>query len=322
MDCKEYAQRMTEEEIRQLAMFRSLPRPLQEWWEKKVFLAFTMAGREPDYVEAWFNLSIEDRWKLIGYLVAESVPSQSLKLPVIKPSDMRALKSAVPSTSFDRTDPSSPSSPFPPTSRLFDLTNLIKEDKRSLYPHAAWFCPSGWGKDFNSSKLIGKADGEIIACLIKEPEIWQKHCPQARIICNGYDVSEIEKVLQEVSDRNESRMLNHEPKTPITVILSDYPSIVQGIEDITQKYIARPVRDGRSNLIRFWFLIQEGNVEALDMKGRSDLLRSITMVRGGDFALEHAGSLLKTGILTKEDIQFLNSCDRPCIVGNTPSIIN
>lgn len=315
MEIKEYAQLMTDEEKRQLAMFRSLPRPLQEWWEKKVFLAFAMAGREPDYVEAWFNLSVADRWKLIGYLVAESVPSQSLKLPVIKTSEMRALKSASPA-----------SNPSPsistPSSKLFDLKDLIKEDKRSLYPHAAFFCPSGWGKDYNSSKLIAQAEGEIIACLIKEPEIWRSHCPQARIVCNGYDVSEIEKVLAEVSDRNESRMMNGEPKTPLTVVFSDYPSIVEGIKDITQNYVGRILRDARSNKIRFWFLTHERNIAALDMEGRSDLLRNITMVRGGDFALEHAGSLLKTGLLTKEDIQFLNSCDRPCIVGNIPSIIS
>lgn len=90
------AERMTDEEKRQLAMFRALPQQLQEWWRKKVFLAFTMAGQEPDYVKAWFNLSIESRWKLIGYLTAESVSSQSLKVPIIKASDIkvRTLKSA------------------------------------------------------------------------------------------------------------------------------------------------------------------------------------------------------------------------------------
>lgn len=90
------AERMTDEEKRQLAMFRALPQQLQEWWRKKVFLAFTMAGQEPDYVKAWFNLSIESRWKLIGYLTAESVSPQSLKVPIIKASDIKVqpLKSA------------------------------------------------------------------------------------------------------------------------------------------------------------------------------------------------------------------------------------
>jgi len=307
-----YADRMTDEEIRQLSTFMKLPEQLRKWWESEVGLLQMQKGVEPDPIAFWFALTVEERWRLIGYLILESRSPRPI--PKIKPFTQSAksqgvfLESAKPDSSK--------------VSKLFDLSDLIKEEKRSLYPHAAFFCPSGWGKDFNSSKLVQEAEGEIIACLIKEPEIWQKHCPQARIICNGYDVSAIEKVLQEVSDCNESRMLNHEPKSPITVILSDYPSIVQGIEDITQKYIARPIRDGRSNLIRFWFLIQEGNVEALDMKGRSDLLRSITMIRGGDFALEHANSLLKTGILAKEDIQFLNSCDRPCIVGNTSALIN
>lgn len=90
------AERMTDEEKRQLAMFRALPHQLQEWWRKQVFWAFTMAGREPDYVTAWFNLSVESRWKLIGYLTAESVSPQSLKVPIIKASDIKVqpLKSA------------------------------------------------------------------------------------------------------------------------------------------------------------------------------------------------------------------------------------
>lgn len=121
MDCKEYAQRMSEEEVRQLSAFMQLPKPLRDWWQKKVFIAFTTAGREPDYVEAWFNLSIEARWKLIGYLVAESVPSQSLKIPVIKPSDMRALKSAVPTSS-----PESISS-LPRPDTIADSTEKVKK---------------------------------------------------------------------------------------------------------------------------------------------------------------------------------------------------
>lgn len=293
--------------------FLNLPDPVIKWYERQVFLACYELGKPYDFLTHWQSMTIEDQRKTVAMLVRESFPdSPCPRVTLTK----RAAPLKTPSLN------NANCVPFEKPSKLFDLNNLISEDKRSLYPHAAWFCPSGWGKDFNSSKLIGKADGEIIACLIKEPEIWQKHCPQAQIICNGYNTDAIEKVLQEVNDRNESRMLNHEPKTPLTVIFSDYPSIVDGIKDITQKYIARPIRDGRSNLIRFWFLIQEGNVEALDMQGRSDLLRSITMIRGGKFALEQALSLAKTGLLTKQDIQFLNNCDRPCIVGNTPALIN
>jgi hypothetical protein len=292
--------------------FLDLPDPVINWYERQVFLACYELGKPYDFITHWDSMTIEDQRKTVAMLVRESFPDTPCPRVTLS---KRAAPLKTPSLV------NANCVPVEKPSKLFDLNNLIFEDKRSLYPHAAWLCPSGWGKDFNSSKLIGKADGEIIACLIKEPEIWQKHCPQARIICNGYDVSAIEKVLQEVSDRNESRMMNGEPKTPLTVVFSDYPSIVDGIEDITQKYIARPIRDGRSNLIRFWFLIQEGNVEALDMKGRSDLLRSITMIRGGDFALEHGLSLAKTGLLIKQDIQFLNNCDHPCIVGNTPALI-
>lgn len=296
-----------------LKEFLDLPIEVINWYERQAYLAHYEQGLPYDFLVHWRSMGEAKQRQTIAMLINET-------FPVNQPCPRVTLtKRAAPLKTPSLTNANVV--PVSGNSKLFDLNNLIAEDKRSLYPHAAWFCPSGWGKDFNSSKLISQADGEIIACLIKEPEIWQKHCPQARIICNGYDVSAIEKVLQEVSDRNESRMMNGEPKTPLTVVFSDYPSIVQGIEDITQKYIARPIRDGRSNLIRFWFLIQEGNVEALDMRGRSDLLRSITMIRGGDFALEHGLSLAKTGLLTKQDIQFLNGCDRPCIVGNTPARI-
>lgn len=296
-----------------LQAFFELPQEIQDWHEADIVREQMRLGLDPNWSAFWYGLTRAEQWQLVANLLDLSLP-KDMPCPRVT-----LVKRAAPLRTPSLVNASCV--PVEKPSKLFDLNNLIAEDKRSLYSHAAWFCPTGWGKDFNSSKLIAKADGEIIACLIKEPEVWAKHCPQARIICNGYDVSEIEKVLQEVNDRNESRMLNHEPKTPLNIVLSDYPSIVQGIPDITQKYIARPIRDGRSNLIRFWFLIQEGNVEALDMKGRSDLLRSITMVRGGEFAIEHSKSLLPIGLLTKQDIQFLNNCDRPCIVGNTPALI-
>lgn len=296
-----------------LAEFLGLPDPVIKWYERQAFLACYELGKPYDFLELWDSMTIEDQRKLVAMLVRESFPDTPCpKVTLAK----RAAPLRVPSLAKDVD-----CVPVGNSSKLFDLTDLIKEEKRSLYPHAAFFCPSGWGKDYNSSRLISQADGEIIACLIKEPEIWQKRCPQARIVCNGYDVSDIEKVLVEVSDRNESRMINLEPKTPLTVVFSDYPSIVEGIEGITEKYVARILRDARSNKIRFWFLTHEQNIAALDMEGRSDLLRNITMVRGGDFALEHAKSLIKTGLLTKQDIQFLNGCDRPCIVGNTPAFI-
>lgn len=296
-----------------LAEFLALPDPVIKWYERLAFRACYELGKPYDFLEHWNSMTIEDQRKLVAFLIKEAFPDTPCpKVTLAK----RAAPLRVPSLAKDID-----CVPVGNPSKLFDLTDLIKEEKRSLYPHAAFFCPSGWGKDYNSSKLISQADGEIIACLIKEPEIWQKHCPQARIVCNGYDVSDIEKVLVEVSDRNESRMINLEPKTPLTVVFSDYPSIVEGIEGITEKYVARILRDARSNKIRFWFLTHEQNIAALDMEGRSDLLRNITMVRGGDFALEHAKSLIKTGLLAKQDIQFLNGCDRPCIVGNTPALI-
>ena len=299
-----------------LEAFFELPQEIQDWHEADIVREQMRLGIDPDWSAFWYGLTRSQQWQLVANLLDMSLP-KDMPCPRVT-----LAKRAAPLKTTSLINANSNTVPVEKPSKLFDLNNLIAEDKRSLYPHAAFFCPSGWGKDFNSSKLIGKADGEIIACLIKEPEIWVKHCPQARIICNGYDVSAIEKVLQEVNDRNESRMLNREPKTPLTVIFSDYPSIVQGIKGITDKYISRPIRDGRSNKIRFWFLTQESNVAALDMEGRSDLLSSITMVRGGRFALEQSLSAVKSGILNKQDYQFLNDCDRPCIVGNTPSLIN
>ena len=296
-----------------LQAFFELPQEIQDWYEADIVREQMRLGQDPNWSAFWYGLTRSEQWQLVANLLDMSLPK-----------DMPCPRVTLTKRAAPLRTPSLVNAncvPVEKPSKLFNLNDLIVEDKRSLYPHAAFFCPSGWGKDFNSSKLISQCDGEIIACLIKEPEIWQKHCPQARIVCNGYDVSAIEEVLQEVGDRNESRMLNHEPKTPLTVIFSDYPSIVEGIKNITEKYVARILRDARSNKIRFWFLTHERNIAALDMEGRSDLLRNITMVRGGEFALEHALSLIKTGLLTKQDIQFLNNCDRPCMVGNTPALI-
>ena len=294
--------------------YLELPREVRMWFEKPLAVMQMQQGMTPDFLDFWESLTEAEQWMVVGDLIEQSAPLDRPCPKVVLKKRAAPLRTPSLTKEVDCV-------PVSNLSKLFDLNDLIKEEKRSLYPHAAFFCPSGWGKDYNSSKLIAQADGEIVACLIKEPEIWQKHCPQARIVCNGYDVSDIEKVLVEVSDRNKSRMINLEPKTPLTVVFSDYPSIVEGIEGITEKYVACILRDARSNKIRFWFLTHEQNIAAFDMEGRSDLLRNITMVRGGDFALEHAKSLIKTGLLTKQDIQFINGCDRPCIVGNTPALI-
>ena len=296
-----------------LQAFFELPQEIQDWHEADIVREQMRLGQDPNWSAFWYGLTRSEQWQLVANLLDMSLP-KDMPCPRVTLSK-RAAPLKTPSLV------NANCVPIEKPSKLFNLNDLRAEDKRSLYPHAAFFCPSGWGKDYNSSKLISQADGEIIACLIKEPEIWRSHCPQARIICNGYNTDAIEQVLVEVNDRNESRMLNLEPKTPLNVVFSDYPSIVQGIKDITSKYIARIIRDGRSNLIRFWFLIQEGNVAALDMEGRSDLLRSIAIVRGGDFALDFAKTLKKDGLMNQQDYQFIHGCDRPCIVGTTPALI-
>jgi len=297
-----------------LYAFFQLPQEIQDWHEADICREQMRLGKAPNWSEFWLSLETADQWRLVASLLDEALP-RSLPCPKVN-LRKRAAPLKTPTLRNAECIPV-----LVENENQFNLLDLISEDKRSLYPHAAFFCPSGWGKDYNSSKLIAQASGETIACLIKEPEIWRSHCPNARIVCNGYNVTEIEKVLVEVCDRNQMRTMDLEPKTPINVIFSDYPSIVQGIKGITEKYVAKIIRDGRSNLIRFWFLLQESNVTALDMEGRSDLLSSITMVRGGKFALDYSMSLLKNGFIDKSTINSMHLSDRPCIVGNKPAKI-
>jgi len=179
-----------------LAEFLSLPDDVIKWYERQAFVACYKQGKSYDFLEHWDSMAIEDQRKLVAFLIEEAFPDTPCPRVTLA---KRAAPLRTPSLNRDLDCvPVHIAKP----SKLFDLTDLVKEEKRSLYPHTAFFCPSGWGKDYNSSKLISQADGEITACLIKEPEIWQKHCPQARIVCNGYNTDAIEQVLVEVSDRN------------------------------------------------------------------------------------------------------------------------
>lgn len=290
--------------------FKSLPEEAQTWVRNGLILWMLDHGLRPDLEFFWRSLSESDQWKFIGYVIRQYQQVCRAKpvkaSPILHAGTANSVKGmGVSSTSATE-------------NRLeyFDLVRLTQEQHWDLYPHVAWLCPSGWGKDFNCSGLMAQADGEVVACLIKDAQIWRQRCPKAKVICNGYDVSAIESCLQELCDRLESRVQNIEPRTPLTIVLSDYPSIVEGIEDITENYIARPLRDARSQRIRYHFFLQESNVAALKLEGRSDLLRNVRIIRGGEFAIEHATALVKAKLLPVHALQELNSSDRPAMFGN------
>lgn len=206
----------------------------------------------------------------------------------------------------------------PPAAQLFfDPNKLVSMAAWDLHPHAAFFAPSGAGKDFTASKLLNQAEGRIIACLIKEPEMWRSHCPKAEIVCNGYDCAAIEQTLQMAVDLNEARVANGD-RSPLTIVLSDYPSMVEKIEEITEKYIAKLLRDGRSNRIRLWFLLQEKNVSALKLEGRSELLQNLTILRGGAFATQYVLPRFAKKLVPIGTLNLIRETDRPWICNDLP----
>jgi hypothetical protein len=273
--------------------FDSLPDSVRQWAFKEMALFLMARGQAPDVVSYWNSIVEEDRWRIIAYVIFKTTSkSKKQRSPI-----------AVPKIEAET------------RSEMFNLSDLVVLDQWDLYPHAAWFCPTGWGKDYNTSGLLAKhAEGRITACLIKQPEIWKERCPQAEVVWNGYDCSKIEAVLKEAVEANERRVLGQEKPTPWTIVLSDYPSIARGIRDITDRYIGVILRDGRSNRIRLWFLLQESNVAALKMEGRSELLCNINFVRGGRFALDHAAALVKNRLFAPSSYQILVSSNRPCMV--------
>jgi len=118
-----------------LAEFLSLPDDVIKWYERQAFVACYKQGKSYDFLEHWDSMAIEDQRKLVAFLIEEAFPDTPCPRVTLA---KRAAPLRTPSLNRDLDCvPVHIAKP----SKLFDLTDLVKEEKRSLYPHTAFFCP-------------------------------------------------------------------------------------------------------------------------------------------------------------------------------------
>jgi hypothetical protein len=136
----------------------------------------------------------------------------------------------------------------------------------------------------------------------------------------------VRSLYQEMSDRyNSPEYLTGQALEPMTVFLDEYPawSKLPGVAECVGKLI----REARKVGIRLCILTQGLEVKTLGIEGEGSLRDSASVIRLGEFAINHIKYLSRISGIGKDELdalnlllnQFQGSGQRPCMVNDRPA---
>jgi 16S rRNA U516 pseudouridylate synthase RsuA-like enzyme len=99
------------------------------------------------------------------------------------------------------------------------------------------------------------------------------------------------------------------------VVVDEIPAIVAQCEKVPDQ-LKVLIREARKVRIRLILLTQGAEVKALKMEGEGSIRDSLTFIRLGNFATDHARKLKDKSLLA-----WLQQSDRPCLVDDLPAIV-
>ena len=99
------------------------------------------------------------------------------------------------------------------------------------------------------------------------------------------------------------------------VAIDELPAIVVQCEKI-QEQLKILIREARKVRITLILLTQGAEVKTLKMEGEGSVRDSLTFIRLGNFATDHARKLKDKKLLS-----WLKGSDRPCLVDNVPTVV-
>ena len=241
----------------------------------------------------------------------------------------------LPSVSAKGSFPSLPSaaplntekSPYLPSLSEPELTLLTLDDldfgNFQKSPHWMILAPTGFGKSALLAEIINRIDGDLI---VTDPHAEPGDWKGLEIIGKGGREEEVDRMidetLEEVRLRYTRRDRGDKSYPNLTNVIEEFPAIaLVQVEDKDRKVVFKKWRqknllEARKVHIRNIYISQGKSVETLGIKGQSELLENLNIIRGGSFAITHAKSLGNEALY-----HWLLKQDRPATVNDCGLII-
>lgn len=190
-------------------------------------------------------------------------------------------------------------------------------------PHWMILAPTGWGKTTLLTAIINRIKGDIVITdTHAEPGNWKG----LEILGKGRRNEEvyrmIELTLEEVNQRYYRRDKGDTSYPDLTSIVEEFPAIKKRMdsnskdEKLFRDWFETCLLEARKVHLRKIFIAQGKSRKTLGIDGQTELLENLNIIRGGQFALDHAKAIKNI-----ELYRWLQQQERPATINDDGLII-
>ncbi|HEY9859940.1 MAG TPA: hypothetical protein V6D16_10570 [Candidatus Obscuribacterales bacterium] len=209
-----------------------------------------------------------------------------------------------------------PTATLPYSPELFDWGNFRSNPDQ--FPHLMILGKTGSGKSLLSEWLLSQLGGKVTAVTPhRSPSDWKG----IKVVGGGRNFQAIAEFFSELTGEMQRRYqlydIGRTDFDPWNIAIDELPAIMAAPEcgDVPTQ-LKELIREARKVKIRLLLLTQGAEVKALKFEGEGSIRDSLTFIRLGNFATDHARKLKDDDLLN-----WLKSQKRPCLVDDSPAIV-
>ncbi|HEY9874470.1 MAG TPA: hypothetical protein V6D12_13600 [Candidatus Obscuribacterales bacterium] len=209
-----------------------------------------------------------------------------------------------------------PTATLPYSPELFDWGSFRSNPDQ--FPHLMILGKTGSGKSMLAEWLLSQLGGKVTAVTPhRSPKDWQG----IKVVGGGRDFEAIAEffteLAEEMGDRYRLYDVGKTDFEPWNIAIDEIPAILAAPQcgDVPTQ-LKELIREARKVKIRLVLLTQGAEVKALKVEGEGSIRDSLTFVRLGNFAVDHARKLKDEALLN-----LVKSQKRPCLVDDQPATV-
>lgn len=207
-------------------------------------------------------------------------------------------------------------STLPCAPELFNWSDF--RSNPDLFPHLMMLGKTGSGKSVLAEWLLSQLGGKITAVTPhRSPKDWKG----IEVIGGGRNFEAIAEFFTELVEEMKRRYqlfdIGKTDFAPWNIGIDELPAIMAAPEcKNVPTQLKELIREARKVKIRLLLLTQGAEVKALKIEGEGSIRDSLTFIRLGNFATDHARKLKDEALLA-----WLKSQKRPCLVEDQPGAV-